>query len=180
MKRSFAILFLSIFLFNTAGYFLTYALRSLEVRSEIKCRIKQGVPKEDLVIITIEQHQKGEIIWKEEGSEFIYRGKMYDVVRQNSEGSSILYECISDSQEDQLFASLDRQVLRELHSGSSDKSSEKKSATPSLRLFYSNQAAFSISPAECSLFLFANIFQGTFPDSVTPEHCGPPPRLFFS
>lgn len=111
---------LSVFLYNQAGYFIAFKLEQYEVRKEIKQKIKNSVPGNELAVITVDRHNRGELIWLEEGREFLYRNQLYDVVRLETKGDATVFYCINDTQEEQLFAELDKHVRGQMETNSSD------------------------------------------------------------
>lgn len=72
-----------------------------QARSEMKARIKAGVPEKELHQITFASEE--DILWVRDGKEFKLKGRLYDVVRR--EGNTFF--CVDDEQETQLFAHLD-------------------------------------------------------------------------
>lgn len=116
MKKIAAIILLFVFAFNLGGFFLVFKIKQYYVRQEIKHRIKQGVPDDELILITVTpaiQHKlEWEFEWEDE-KEFRYEGMMYDVVKTEViDETTIAYYCISDEQETTLFANLDEQVKK--------------------------------------------------------------------
>lgn len=113
LKKILAILFLSIFLYNTIGYLVVFKKIQYGIKKEIKTRIKNKLDEKDLVLIKYPSHpdkaQRKLFHWKEE-NEFLYDGNMYDVVRKYSIHDTTYYYCINDTKEKDLFGNLDVQV----------------------------------------------------------------------
>jgi len=109
MKKTIAILFIVLYVFNLAGYYAVFKALQYQVRVDVKTRIKASVSESELVLIIVRNDEEGTMHWLNE-SEFRYRGNMYDVVRHYSRGNAHYYVCINDKQEDQLFKNLDLYV----------------------------------------------------------------------
>ncbi len=117
MKRVAAISIVLLFAFQSVGVFLLFHLRQQEIRSEIKSRVKQGVPEEELVVLTIPnallKSSGDRFRWIHE-REFIYHGQLYDIVKRVPGNESTTFHCISDEEETRLFKNLDHMVNREM------------------------------------------------------------------
>lgn len=118
LLKKIAILVLMIALIvNICGmYFIIESVR-FSVKKEIKRKIKLGVPENELhqlkFLKTDIESGNAELKWLED-NEFSFQGKMYDVVRTLDDGPYIIYYCINDFQEEQLFASLDNMICKQL------------------------------------------------------------------
>lgn len=88
---------------------LIYAWQIASVKQAIKQQIKEGVPKEDQVVIPIpkglERETNNIFEWKEP-REFRYKGEMYDVLYEENRGDTTWYTCIHDVKESGLFKEL--------------------------------------------------------------------------
>ena len=92
------------------GFIAYFEFSHYQLKKEIKLVLKQGVPRNKLVIFEFDKNQLGELIWLKK-NEFNYQGNLFDVVRSHvtTEGKTYM-ECISDTQETQLFKKLDQTV----------------------------------------------------------------------
>lgn len=150
-----------------------FKLQQLKIRREIKRQIKRGVSEDDLHVISIHPNNASDLNWQKE-NEFIYQGNMYDVVRKEVlEDATIVYHCINDKQEAQLFANLDEMVKKHMDTDSPANKTAKK-------LF----KIFSLSDVQ-ELHKWASIdFNSTTPLSRYINHYisselsieGPPPK----
>lgn len=120
MKKLLVLLLLSTFLYNQVGYFIAFKLEQYEVRKEIKRRLKNSVPQGELTIIAVNSNNRHEIQWVKEGKEFIYNDSFFDVVKLEENGDEIIYHCINDTQEKQLFVDLDKHVRDHMDTNSTD------------------------------------------------------------
>ncbi len=107
-----ALLFIFIFAFNAAGYYFVFKIKQQKIRKEVKQRIRNSIPLEELTLFIFdtssEEYKK--IKWVEE-HEFRYNGSMYDIVRQSpGRNGNVSFYCINDSDEEKLFAGLDKYI----------------------------------------------------------------------
>lgn len=96
--------------FNLAGIFLVFKIQQSQIRHDIKMKLKQGVPEEDLHKISFAFNELHLIDWVRKDKEFKYRSQMYDVVRKETDGKQVHFFCVNDTQETQLFVNLDAMV----------------------------------------------------------------------
>lgn len=97
-----------LFLYYTAGYFITFKAEQYLIKKSVKLRLKSKIPDEELTCFVFNPCSEAyrQIEWIEK-HEFRYGGQMYDIVRQNiDENGLIHYYCINDRQEEQLISQL--------------------------------------------------------------------------
>ena len=107
MKKAISIALLFLFVYQTLGYFVIFKILQANIRHEIKEKIESSLSEDQLEIITIKTDEENQIEWVREGKEFIYKNKMYDVVRKKEKDNTIKYFCLNDKKEEELFANLD-------------------------------------------------------------------------
>ncbi len=116
---------LLVVLFWQVGGFMLIQLNRVQVRKEVKHRIKNGVPEEERVVFHFTAAELADLQWMKEGKEFRIDGRFYDVVERTlGPNGTVRLACISDDQETRLFAQLDALVdqamnTRERRSGGS-------------------------------------------------------------
>jgi len=106
-----------ILLFSSGGLFLTFIIKQTVIRSEIRNRIKSGLPKNSLTIIKKHKNEAEQNIllkWLRE-KEFSYNGKMFDVVSREIHGDSVWYYCLLDEKETGLFSKMKLLTHNELN-----------------------------------------------------------------
>jgi len=110
LKKVLPVILVILLLFNTGGFYIIFKSLQYRVKKEIKEQIKCSLPDTDLSLIKMNKKDarpgSSLLKWYEEGKEFVYRGRMYDVVKQEIKGDTIYYYCINDIKEEQLFAVL--------------------------------------------------------------------------
>lgn len=94
----------------------TIIFKSFEYKykREIKQIIKAGVPEKDLVYFkfhkTIFTTSSSEFRWIKK-NEFRYKNEMYDIVDVSYNSDSVMFKCIHDFKESELFASFDKYLI---------------------------------------------------------------------
>ena len=148
MKKIISVFLLSIFLFNTVGYYVVFKVAQFEIKKEIKKEIKLGLKADDLKIIKFAHSEINTINWVEKGKEFIHLDQMFDIVKSTSDDSFITFYCINDKQEKKLFENLETQILKVIEN---NKNSKENSSKESLNTFIKTYFF-----EELSLVLFQN------------------------
>jgi hypothetical protein len=110
MKNTFAVLFLTIMLYNIVGNYSLFLLERIKIKQEVKQRIKREIPQEELTVLTFDKQSYKKIDWVER-NEFRYNGSLYDVVNNqiDSDGNVSIY-VINDEKEKELYALFEQQV----------------------------------------------------------------------
>ncbi|QHL89142.1 hypothetical protein GU926_17575 [Nibribacter ruber] len=163
-----------LFLFHSVGSSLVLVAWQGQVRREVKRRIKEGLAPEQLQVLTFSQEQAAALDWKEQGREFRYQGMFYDVVRVQEIGGQLQYQCITDTQERDLFAALDQLVQDHLSRSAKQKSlkllvKNLAKVYQTSRIHYSLEFLTEAPPSE---------FHDQFPLSTTCQDIPvPPPKL---
>jgi hypothetical protein len=103
LKRILSILLVIIVLINTVGVSVYFTTQQYFIKKEIKRKIKNAIPNNELIVITANEK---DLDWEDE-KEFRYHENMYDIVRktENKDGSTTYY-CIDDKDEKTLFANV--------------------------------------------------------------------------
>ncbi len=130
MKKIAAIFLLTTIGLSITGFFPVFKLLQNRIRKEIKIKIKQGVSEEELHKICFSEGDK--IDWVREGREFRCNDQMFDIVKQEKENGRIVYLCINDKEEAQLFANLDALVKKQMDN---DTSPAGKAAKNIIKMF---------------------------------------------
>ena len=151
------------------GYFPVFVFQQNLAKKEIRQRIKQSVPEEELSIIIIDECNRSEINWIDK-NEFTFGDKMYDVVRieKDSDGKTY-YFCINDKQEKKLFANLEKHIQNNFE-GNSQKERNNNSLKHLTKdylpntMFESSVFSIEINEFRISAILMAQ----NFSESATP------------
>lgn len=104
-------------------------MRLMEAREQMKMQIAKGVIPSRLEKIVFTQAQTTEMTWTEEGKEFRFEGRLYDVVdKQLVNGNLIIYG-LPDEKENDVVASFLKEETKK-NSNSSSTSLIKLITTP--------------------------------------------------
>jgi hypothetical protein len=117
LKKLVSIFLVFLILYNMLGYIVVFKSYQYAIRKEVKNRIKDAIPENELTIIrlTTNEVQNGKIGFKKiDEKEFSLSGNLYDIVRSRICGDTTIYYCINDSKEEKLFANLDEHVKRQM------------------------------------------------------------------
>ena len=171
MKRIISILLLLIFIYNIIGYYTAFKIVRYQIRGEVKRMIKNSVPEEDLVAIHVRNSDKCSLYWTKPGKEFRYKGEMYDVVRQEAEGSSVTYYCIHDFKESKLFADLNKHIRKHVADNPQQrKKTENLTKKMSQNLFFEKKSDRDVIKKALSVkyYMSGDIYCSVIIDPPTP------------
>lgn len=108
MKKTIASILLSIFIYQTVGYVLSFNIMKYSIESEFKTKIKNNLSDKNCSHFNINLISKHSTFsWEEINKEFWFQGKIYDVVSISKSG---VIKCIEDSKDNKLFQNLDQYV----------------------------------------------------------------------
>ena len=104
MKKLFAIFLVSLFLFNTVGYYFVFSYNQSTIRREIRSMIRSKSFEGSCITLQIATPLTNpDFKWVDKG-EFRYKGALYDVVSEKTIGTVTTFQCINDKQEEQLIS----------------------------------------------------------------------------
>lgn len=176
MKKIIIIFLLSIFLFNTAGYYFVYKGSQYLLKSEMQSEIKSGINSKYLENITINKNNLHAIEWLENGKEMRYNNKLYDIVKITETSSSITFHCINDTKEESLFTNLEEHINTHVADNKPIKNeNQKKPGDNVIKLYFSNEQSIDFNAVSFSQLIF---FPGILIfNSTLIETDSPPPEL---
>lgn len=107
-KKSLTFLLLIIILLPTVGNYISFNIRKLAIKKELKRKIKKGIPDSELIsiVLTPEITRSESFSWQN-SHEFRLNGKMYDIIKTSKKGEQIVYKVVCDDEESELFAQLE-------------------------------------------------------------------------
>ena len=136
LKKVVALSLLILFSFNSIGFYVVFGIQLYKLKAEVNSEIANGMFDQELVTVTSNAENALEFDWKNSG-EFRYRGRLYDVVKTVRVDESITtYVCKKDSEESDLFDSLEKQ----LHKNNKRDKRNQKSGKVSHKVFYEDFA----------------------------------------
>ena len=139
-----------------SGMYLIKYYQWVQVRQEVKHKLKNSVPESELIKITIKRGEEKVLTWFR-SNEFLFQENMFDVVKQTKSDTGTTYYCISDKGEDVLFKNLDDLVSNELNQKSKNQNKTNK-LTNQFQLFFIEipTSNFNLLEADCAHSLFCN------------------------
>lgn len=114
MRRLFSFLFLIVFIWQLAGFFVYFEIERYHVRKNIKRAIKHSLPQNEFKQFNFTKNEFRELTWIND-HEFKMHGRLYDVVKKYKNDSGYSISCIDDIQETRLFAQLDEATASNLN-----------------------------------------------------------------
>lgn len=168
LKRTVSIVLVTLYLFNLFGYLGTFLVAQAQIRKEIKQRIKQSVPENELVRISITPPTASSLQWIK-SFEFRYRGSLYDIVRTEHVGDTTHYTCIHDVKEQGLFADLDEHVRKQMESDA------RASGPKTVFKEHSPSVPFAVFGE--TVLCILNLRPPLLPPSFVDEVPFPPPKI---
>ena len=176
MKKAVTLFLLSIFLFNTAGYYFVYKSAQYRARNEMQSQINSAVNSGKLKNITINKNNLQDIEWLENGKELRYNNQLYDIVKSSETFNTITFYCINDTKEEALFTNLEEHINTHVAANKPIKNgNQKKISDNVIKLYFSNEQSFKFNIA----LLFRHNFFPTnliFKSSII-ETDSPPPEF---
>ncbi|TAL57620.1 MAG: hypothetical protein EPN85_13695 [Bacteroidetes bacterium] len=174
MKQVASILLLILFLFNITGYYALFFALNSENKTAIKNNICEG---KHLQTMCVHKSNIKNIVFKEEGKEFVYNGEMYDIKSIIRDGDFVIFHCINDKTEKQLLAGLQTHVKNNSDSNSPpDKKQNDSTKNPVKDLFIHQNTL--MNPTSSAIEFPSAICHLT--SYVLPPLPSPPPEISLS
>ena len=103
MKKFLSLILLSVFLFNFAGFAVMFFGEQHMIYFEMKEKLNE---EKNLQTIVLSKEDANKYLW-DDGKELKIQDKMYDIARSEDRGNEIVFYCVHDEAEGNLFAKLD-------------------------------------------------------------------------
>lgn len=123
MKKLAAIFLLSLFLFNTLGYYFVFSFNRFFIRSEMRSLLRSGYFKDNYVTLEILNLPHNPDFKRIDKNEFRYKGNLYDIISEKKNGNVTVFKCVNDLQEENLLACFGRYM--DLSSGMNNSAKAK-------------------------------------------------------
>jgi len=89
LNKSIATLLIVCLLMPLAGSYLFLHFKKNKIRKEVTALINSGIKEKDLLVLKFtKEESETKLNWKH-SREFIYNGRMYDIVNQSQQGDSL-------------------------------------------------------------------------------------------
>ncbi len=126
MLRLFSIGLITLLLYQSAGFVVTFELGVSAIRKELKEKLIQ---KGEGSIVRLAFHRAARIDFKDDGKEIYHQRNMYDILRQETKGDSLIFTCFHDIAESELVAAFEdeiKDITDQAQSSKHNKSVHKK------------------------------------------------------
>ena len=171
------ILLLLVLMLPIISIYFCFKIRQYSIHQTIKTQIKKGVSESDLVLLKITKELEGKtskVFKKINSKEFRYKGEMYDIIRQKTQGDTTFYWCIWDKGETALLGALDELVEKALRNNPEQKKGSDHLNKYLSSLFFTKFSFEFLLPY--TKMLAHSIFT-EHPVSLFLDHSTPPPEV---
>jgi hypothetical protein len=183
MKKTAPLFLLTIFLFNTMGYFIVFKIAQHQIKSEVADLVssfelsKFTENNNELTKIKVHKNELYKIDFKDKGKEIFLDNKMYDIVKTTETDEHMIYHCLHDKKESILVAGLKEHVNNNVISDNPIKNnSPKKTSVPIIKLYFQNNE-ISFTPKVKSITSITLDFKRSNYNSISLKVSSPPPEL---
>jgi len=176
LKKFFSIVFLGVFVYNVAGYYLVFRILQTHRQNEMREACASGTDDihskdDDLTTLSLNNAEEASVHWRS-GNEFEYNGHLYDVARTERSGNIVTYYCINDTNEESLIAGVNAHVQNHFDGGAQEKDSKISLKTPSGD-YFCNTASVQICLDGRAIVYYQSI---SLLNSTHSEIPTPPPK----
>ena len=106
MKKIIPALLLIAMLFNAAGYYIVYEVNRFLIHEEFTSLLKHGCYDRELSVFSVFNPGADPSFRRVDEREIVYRGNLYDVVKEVPKGKLVTFYCIHDNKEEILIAGM--------------------------------------------------------------------------
>lgn len=169
MKKIFSLVLVFVLFYSIMGFYLNFEIEQFRIKEEVKEKIINNVPENELTLIKISSGDNEKITWMEDGREFKYEDKMFDVVKIKNENDTTYYYCFNDVRESKLLANLDKLVKEQTDNSKSRTNHNKQQIN-----YFFHEILFTQCLTETPVRFFncPSRFR-----SIDPDVLSPPPRI---
>lgn len=173
-RNIFGFLLITLLILPTLSTILWLNYQKKQVKREVKNEIMTNLSDEDLVELSFEVKDAIKELKWEKKHEFEYKGKMYDIVRKQINGTQVTFWCWLDKEETALNAKLDNLLQIALSGNQSRKSKEHQLETFLKTMTFQSTLISSNKIDSKNNF---NIHYVEFFDNIYPNVSSPPPEI---
>lgn len=104
VRKFLSLLFAGLILFNIFGYYFVFRCDQIQVKNEMKARMRSSSFRshyEEISILNPSADPDFKMIDKDE---FRYHGMLYDIISARVSGKTVTFRCINDTREEQLLS----------------------------------------------------------------------------
>ena len=134
-KKFISIIIITVLLFNAIGNLIVFESMRYTIKKEVKSDIISKTSDHNLITIIVDTNTKKNIRFMDD-DEFMYNGRMYDIVKQENKNDTTIYLCSNDTKEDELFANLNTEVKKNMDTNPVKQKTQQILTKISISLFY--------------------------------------------
>lgn len=124
VKQVLAVLLLLVFLFNIMGYYFVFKVNQSLIHGDIRAMINSGFHREQFILVRVENPETNPGYKRLDIDEFVYCGKLYDIVNTSKSGNVLSFWCVNDKEEELLVGSFEKVLAFASIFGTHDKSKQ--------------------------------------------------------
>ena len=128
LKRLLIFFTLIISLLATVEYYYVFKMKQWQIHERIEAIIESLIYEKELSRVEISLNDVKNLKWERAGKEFWLNGTLHDVAYSETNATSIVFYCINDTEETELYAQFDATLQKQLDS--------KKDASSPLTQFF--------------------------------------------
>jgi hypothetical protein len=99
MRRLTSVLLTVLVLLNLFGFYALFLLKQADIKEEVAEKIRRTISTEHCETLSFDKSEFAALIFNDNGSEFNYNGRLYDVVSVKNSGNRILVAVEYDANE---------------------------------------------------------------------------------
>jgi hypothetical protein len=123
------LLLLLVLIAPIVGLYSWFEIQQDQIRREVKWKIAEGLPDQDLTLIKLTTSEAEKSLRWKHSKEFEYQGEMYDIVRKEQKGDTLIFHCWWDYKETKLNQELAGLVMNLMGNDEQRNAQEEKLAS---------------------------------------------------
>jgi hypothetical protein len=158
LKKATILFFLSVFLFNSVGYFIVFKIVQSKIKHEMMSEIRNNLSDYNPAKLIFDAKTEKEISWKEEGKEFEYKDQRYDIIKKVRDGESLIIYCIEDKKESMLWGDLNKHVKSNVISNVPERQKSADDISSNvIKLYFNPEAIIYTDLSACNIITWRSV-----------------------
>jgi len=176
MRRIASVLLTALVLINLFGFYTLFLLKQVDIKEEMAEKISHALSTEHCETLNFDKAEFSELLFNDNGKEFTYNGRLYDVVSIKNSGSRVLVMVEFDANETALV-----ETFGSLFSQQRDKDQSSSPVKIIISHFQQDYIVNHISAVSLNNSLltgYCPVNQCYPPSSFVADKLAPPPQFF--
>jgi hypothetical protein len=176
MQRLTSLLLTALVLINLFGFYTLFILKQVDVKEEMAEKISHAFSTEHCETLSFDKSEYAALLFNDNGKEFRYNGRLYDVVNIKNSGNRVIVMVEYDASETALVDAFGSFV--------SQQQDKDQSSSPVKNIISHFQQDYIVNHAAVITFNnslpigFNRINQSYPPSSFVADKLAPPPQFF--